>query len=521
LGLYCLATQIVTSLFSATRGEDIADPSALWPLLPVVFWTAARIFHVEAPLSLGGNSGSGDCMFGWVLAFCLLALAVLATGIWSLVDRTRETYVGLHKWFWLFVRFALAGQMINYGVAKVIPLQMPYPGLTRLLQPFGTFSPMGVLWSSIGATPSYEIFAGCAEVVGGLLLILPRTATFGALICLADMIQVFMLNMTYDVPVKLFSFHLILLSCFLLAPDLPRLVSVLFMNRPTAPSPQTQFFRAVRANRIVLAAQIALGLWLVSMNAYTVRKYWSIFGGDRPHSPLYGIWEVSRMSIDEQPRPPLLTDSGRWRRAIFDFPDRMAFQRMDDSFAYYPASINLAEKRLTLTKRGDKEWAANLTFEEQGDSAPVCVDADEITAGIFALGIRARDAMGGGGEIVITVRRTLNGETMLQNHFSSPSDFVVIVVRDTGPALNAGAIEELLGTFSHYRDLAIPTLANHVREIGGDIRVISEVGVGSSFEIYLPVFQGALSVWRAGTLLGRLETRFWPALRHFSPPGRS
>jgi len=271
LGLYCLATQIITSLLSSTQGADIPDPSTLWPLRPVVFWTAAHIFHVRAPLSLGGNSGSGDCMFGWVLAFCLLAIAVFATGIWSLVDRRREDYVRLHKWFWIFARFALAGQMINYGIFKVIPLQMPYPSLTRLLQPFGTFSPMGVLWTSIGASPFYEIFAGCAEVVGGLLLILPRTASFGALICLADMIQVFVLDMTYDVPVKLFAFHLILLACFLLAPDLPRLVSVLFLNRATAPSPQVQLFRAVRTNRIVLAAQVVLGLWLVGTNVYSAR----------------------------------------------------------------------------------------------------------------------------------------------------------------------------------------------------------------------------------------------------------
>src|SRR5436305_14259322 len=100
LGLYCLATQIITSLFSATQGEDIPDLSTLWPLRSVVFWTAAHIFRVEAPLSLGGNSGSGDCMFGCVLAFCLLALAVLATGIWSVIDKSRTNYVGLHNWFW-------------------------------------------------------------------------------------------------------------------------------------------------------------------------------------------------------------------------------------------------------------------------------------------------------------------------------------------------------------------------------------------------------------------------------------
>jgi hypothetical protein len=363
LGLFCLATQIITTFLSATQGQDIPDPSTLWPLRPLVFWTAAHVFHVQAALSMGGNSGSVDCMFGWVLAFCLLTIAVLATAVWSLVDRTRENYIGLHKWFRLFIRFALAGQMLNYGMAKVIPLQMPYPSLTRLLQPFGTFSPMGVLWSSIGAAPAYEIFAGCAEVVGGLLLIIPRTATLGALICLAGMIQVFMLNMTYDVEVKLFAFHLILLACFVLAPDLPRLLNVLFLNRATAASAQTQLFHSVRANRIVLAAQIILGLWLVALNAYTMRRYWGMVGGGAPQSPLYGIWEVNRMTIDEVQRPPLLTDHDRWRRAIFDFPNQMAFQRLDDSFAYYPATINPTEKSVALTKRADKNWTATFAFQ--------------------------------------------------------------------------------------------------------------------------------------------------------------
>jgi UPF0716 family protein affecting phage T7 exclusion len=59
---------------------------------------------------------------------------------------------------------------------------------------------MGVLWASMGSAPAYEIFTGCAEVVGGLLLIVPRTVTLGALISLAAMILLFVLNMTYDVP---------------------------------------------------------------------------------------------------------------------------------------------------------------------------------------------------------------------------------------------------------------------------------------------------------------------------------
>jgi hypothetical protein len=365
LGLYCYATEILPGLFSATGGPGavLPDGATLWPLRPVILWTAAHIFHVNAPLSYDINSASSDGMFGWITAFCLLVIATVATLVWSLLDRSRENYAGLHKWFWLFVRFALAGRMITYGMTKVFVVQMRFPPLTRLVQPFGTYSPYGILVNSIGSAPAYEIFTGCAMLAAGLLLIVPRTATLGALICLADMIQVDTLNLTYDVPVKLFAFHLILLCCFLLAPDFLRLVRFLLLRRSTSLSTEAQLFRSVRANRIALAAQIIFGLWLVGFNGHFAWDAWNTVGGGRPLPPLYGIWEVKQMSIDEQPRPPLLTDSARWRRAIFDFPDRMAFQRMDDTFASYGASVNLPERTLALTKKDDKNWRASFTFQ--------------------------------------------------------------------------------------------------------------------------------------------------------------
>src|SRR5713226_5563151 len=90
LGLYCLATQIIPGLFTVTGGTGAAfpDPATLWPLRPVIFWTGAHIFHVNASLSVFwvGNSGSSDCMFGWVMTFCLLMIATGATVVWSLLD---------------------------------------------------------------------------------------------------------------------------------------------------------------------------------------------------------------------------------------------------------------------------------------------------------------------------------------------------------------------------------------------------------------------------------------------------
>ena len=360
-GLYCFSTQIITALFPV-RNIDIPDLSTFWPIRPIVFWTAAHVFRVSQPLVYSG-SGSGDKTFDWVLVFCILLISLAAAGIWSALDRRRLNYINLYKWFRLFVRFCLAGQMITYGMFKAIPLQMPYLFLFRLVERYGDFSPMGVLWSSISASPRYETFTGCAELLGGMLLIFPRTTTLGALICLADMIQVFTLNMTYDVPVKLLSFHLILLSLFLLAPDLKRLANVFVLNRDSAPSPLHPLFAGRRASRIAVAAQVVVGVWLLGANADSCRVDWYRSGSGRTLPPLHGIWEVEQQSSDGQIRAPLLTDDGRWRRIVFDVPTRVFFQRIDDSYAWHGVTVDVNNKTLVLTDDHDKNWKANFSFE--------------------------------------------------------------------------------------------------------------------------------------------------------------
>jgi hypothetical protein len=364
-GLYCIYTQILNSFAPLPSLLTLPDPSTLPPMRQLVFWTAAHVFCVKTPLVYEG-SGSGDKTWDWVLSFCLLVIAVLATAIWSAFDRKRENYATLHKWFRLFLRFALASQMLGYGMDKVVPLQMPFPFLSTLLEPYGKFSPMGVLWASIGGSQAYEIFAGCAEMLGGLLLLFPRTTLFGALVCLADMVQVFMLNMTYDVPVKLFSFHLILMSLFLLAPDFPRLADFFFLNRPVQPCTQPPVARGHKANRIALALQVTFGAWLVGANAYASWDAWHSYGGARPWPALYGIWEVDEFVQDGLTRAPLVTDTERWRRAIFDFPEFMSFQHTDDSFSAYSAAFDNSKKTIGLTKSSDKNFRASLAYLRDG-----------------------------------------------------------------------------------------------------------------------------------------------------------
>jgi hypothetical protein len=343
--LYVLFTQMLSALLPLPgRG----GPSLSFLSNSIVVWVGTHIFQVSASPVL---TGSGDKLFDWVQVFCLLMLAIAGAAVWSVLDRRRRSYDRTYRYFRVFLRFALGTTMLSYGMAKAFPLQMPAPPLTRLLEPYGNFSPMGVLWYSIGASFPYERFVGCAELAAAVLLFIPRTARLGALVALADTIEIFTLNMTYDVPVKLFALHLVMMSAFLAAPDLGRLVRVVFADGARA--------------RWAAGLQVAFGLYLVTFSYIGARRQFATFGWGAPKPALYGVWVIDEMTIDGTVRPPLVTDLQRWRRVVIDRATTLTFWRMDDTFVGYPAVTDADSRTITLSKPNTKDWSAKFTVDRQ------------------------------------------------------------------------------------------------------------------------------------------------------------
>jgi hypothetical protein len=362
-GLFCLVYPSVVPEFLGLAREwlpDSVNSGVARALRPVIEGTGTRAFGTSVAANTA--SISGDQAYFWVLVFVVLVVAVLGTLVWSVLDRHRPHYRAVLPWFLLFVRLCLAGQMIAYGMAKAIPTQMPPTPLSRLLEPYGNFSPMAVLWNHIGVSPQYEILLGCAELLGGVLLFVPRTALVGAMLSLVCTTQVFVLDMTYDVPAKILSFHLMLLCLVLLAPEAGRLANVLVLNRPAGPSSTPPLLRTPRAERIAAAAQIALGVWLLFSNAYTGWERWTEQGAGRPEPPLYGIWAVTEFSVDGTPLPPLTTDERRWQRLVFD-RDGATVQRMDGQLVPVLAMVDPAARTLVVVAPPRTEPLGSFGFD--------------------------------------------------------------------------------------------------------------------------------------------------------------
>lgn len=170
-------------------------------------------------------------------------------------------------------------------------------------------------------------------------------------------------------PVKLFSFGLILLAVFLLAPDARRLANVFFLDRAAPPSSQKPLLQGRLANRIALGVQILVGTALLGVNLYGNMQDYRTSGEGAAKPPLYGIWTVEDFSLDGQVRPPLLTDNARWRRVIFEhgyaniqhMDEKVQYYR-DEKSQYYGASVNMAAKTVAFTKSVDAQWNATFSF---------------------------------------------------------------------------------------------------------------------------------------------------------------
>lgn len=329
----------------------------------VVPWVGKHVLRLsyDVPVIF---SGSGDKTYDYVRVFCFLMLAVAATVIWTLLDRRRAEYRQLNKWLHLYVRFTLASWMIIYGAMKAIPLQMPTPSFGRLLSTYGESSPMGILWTFIGSSPVYTSITGSVELLGGILLIFPRTALLGSIVSFFAMVQVFILNMCYDVPVKLFSFHLVLMSVFLMAPHLGRLASVLVLNRPVEAAEKVSLFQRKRLNQGAFVLLTIFGLYLVWTNVYGAYQMYQTRGAGAPKPPMYGIWNVDEFSLDGQVRPPLTTDEARWQRVLIERPGFLTIQPMTGPRQAYSVKHDAEAKTVTLGKNDDANWSATFSISE-------------------------------------------------------------------------------------------------------------------------------------------------------------
>ena len=323
-----------------------------------------KVLQVEVILQ---PTGSGDTMRSYVGCLCAIAVAATAAFLWTilalLIHSLKPTWrldAFLHRTVRVLVRFFLFQMLLGYGFAKLFPLQFAEPSSFRLTQQLGDMSPMGLLWTFMGFSTPYQMFTGAVEVSGGLLLTTRRTTLLGALVSVVAMTQIFLLNMCFDVPVKLYSFHYLLMAFFLVAPDLPRLTKLLVLARPVEAVAFPPLLGSVRLDRCALAFRTFLIVGVLYSQVHANYKRWyDTYGG--PPLPIAGRWDVLSMEIDKKKIEK--TDPATWIWLDFSNKAYVRLAGLKPPNAIYKMTWDTEAKTLSLSKFTAPYWSAKFTYD--------------------------------------------------------------------------------------------------------------------------------------------------------------
>ena len=308
------------------------------------------LLHVKDHLNLNGG-GSGDTSYAWAQFYTYLILSAIVCLIWSLLDRKREKHVVLDFILKNIVRYNVIMIAFAYGIIKLFALQMPEPNLNQLATPLGDFLPMRMCWMFMGYSTPYQVFSGIMEVMVGVLLLNRKTVTFGSLLGVAVFTHVFLLNLSFDIPVKLYSMQIVISCLFLVSYDWQRIVNFLFLNKVATPTNSFDNIFTKKWQRI--ARIIFKAGFIIMVVILPFKQSWDMYkteSGKADLKPITsGVYEIKSFEIKHDLVSVQHNDEIDWKDIIFEkeglgsisTSDTLFVQRYRRGyFSYKPDTVN-------------------------------------------------------------------------------------------------------------------------------------------------------------------------------------
>lgn len=129
---------------------------------------------------------------------------------------------------------------------------------------------------------------------------------------------------------------------------------------------------------------------------------------------------------------------------------------------------------------------------------PAKIDAAQLESALLNLAINARDAMPEGGRITIETANKWLDARAAQERDLPPGQYISICVTDTGTGIPKELVERIFDPFFTTKPigegtgLGLSMIHGFVRQSGGQVRVYSELGQGTTMCLYFPRYTGAI-----------------------------
>jgi hypothetical protein len=243
-------------------------------------------FQMASPLI------TSDSASMYLLLLILLVLALLLSLIFT---RLRKWELEREKVLPLFNKifaYYLSLQLLKYGFDKIFKGQFYLPEPNTLYTPFGELSKDILFWSAIGTSYLYSFFIGFMEVTAAVCLMFRKTRVFGLMMAVPLLLHVFLINLGFDISVKLYSAFLLILGICLLSPQLGRLYHFLVLHDIATLKREDHTFKVF--NHVFISVSLkTLVIGLIFLEALYPAFRRQNFNDDLAERPyLHGAYEV-------------------------------------------------------------------------------------------------------------------------------------------------------------------------------------------------------------------------------------
>jgi PAS domain S-box-containing protein len=206
---------------------------------------------------------------------------------------------------------------------------------------------------------------------------------------------------------------------------------------------------------------------------------------------ILGGLEVMRRRVDD-PRTLRLIDASTSaaERGAKLIAQLMAFARKQKLNVERIAPNTLVREMVELLERSVGS-SVKVSLELEPEAWPVLADATQVQTALLNLSINARDAMEGGGTLWISTGNEVVSASA-NGHMLPAGEYGTLCVRDSGAGMSEEVMGRLFEPFFTTKEvgkgtgLGLAQVYGFVRQSGGDIRVSSALGRGTSMTILLP-----------------------------------
>lgn len=307
-----------------------------------VIWFGEKIVHLSYFEKIT-MTGSGDTTYDYVLTLFIFILSLIIAAIVAIADNKRKNYQQFYLFTIVLARYYVAYIMFTYGFAKVFVGQFPALSYYSLEKTFGDMSPMGVLWRFMETSRAYTFFGGLMEVTGGLLLLFRKTKTFGALFSMTVMVNVAMLNYSYDVPVKIFSTHIVLLCVFILTYEWKKLYNFFILHKAEILNYNKL---RVRKEWMLISLKAVKGL-LIAFLLYTFLLKPMMYRSYEK-APLEGVYSTKLFVMNNDTLPFYPLNNVRWNKLYIVGDEGINVVIKENKNYQYYSKIDTVQKTIAI-----------------------------------------------------------------------------------------------------------------------------------------------------------------------------